>query len=268
MATIMIGDTRFPPQHVTSGSCGAATVSVPVRDAAIRLRNKLATLATQAKGFQFVDADATSLKLDRGTLTGPNGYSMRVEDILRHNGLDHVDGEARGSAPGMKPDAFQQAALGKVAFSGPEFPDHVSFSFIAHFAEVHIAPRMPRPRVVRMVSVVDCGRVLSRRTATSQVYGGLVWGIGAALSEASEVDPRYGGFLNNNIAEYQIAVNADVRNLQVEFIDEADAVFSGVGAKGVGEVASVAAAAAIGNAVHHATGRRIRHLPIRMEDLL
>jgi xanthine dehydrogenase YagR molybdenum-binding subunit len=267
-ATITIGDTQFPPQHVTSGSTGAATVSVPVRDAAIQLRNTLAMLATQARGSQFAHAEAMSLKLDGGALIDPDGHSEPVADILKHHGLDHVEGQARGSAPGMKPDAFQQAALGKVAFSGPEFPDYLAFSFIAHFAEVHIAPRMPRPRVVRMVSVVDCGRVLSRRTATSQLYGGLVWGIGAALSEASEVDPRYGGFLNNNIAEYQVAVNADVRNLQVEFIDEADTVFSSVGAKGVGEVACVGAAAAIANAVHHATGKRIRHLPIRMEDLI
>jgi xanthine dehydrogenase YagR molybdenum-binding subunit len=267
-ATITIGDTQFPPQHVTSGASGTATVSVPVRDAAIRVRNTLTMLATQAKGSKFAGADATSLKLDGGTLIGADGHSERVADILRHYGLDHVDGEARSSAPGMKPDALQQAALGKVAFSGPEFPDHVAFSFIAQFVEVHIAPRMPRPRVVRMVSAVDCGRVLSRRTATSQAYGGLVWGIGAALSEASEVDPRYGGFLNNNIAEYQVAVNADVRNLQVEFIDEADTVFSDVGAKGVGEVACVGAAAAIANAVHHATGKRIRHLPIRLDDLI
>src|SRR3984885_4339149 len=139
-ATITIGDTLFPPQHVTSGSCGAATVSVPVRDASVRLRNALAMLATQAKGPQFADAGATSVKLDGGTLIGPDGHSERIADILRHHGLDHVDGEAHGSAPGMKPDAFQQAALGKVAFSGPEFPDHVAFSFIAQFVEVHIAP--------------------------------------------------------------------------------------------------------------------------------
>lgn len=267
-ATITIGDTQFPPQHVTAGSCGAATVSVPVRDASISLRNALATLAIRAKGSPFTGTAATSLTLNNGVLVGPDGRGEPVGDILRRAGLDYIDGEAHGSAPGMKPDAFQQAALGKVAFSGPEFPEHVGFSFIAHFVEVHISPRMPRPRVVRMVSVVDCGRVLSRRTATSQVYGGLVWGIGAALSEASEVDPRFGGFLNNNIAEYQVAVNADVRNLQVEFIDEADSVFSGVGAKGVGEVASVGAAAAIANAVHHATAKRIRHLPIRMDDLV
>jgi xanthine dehydrogenase YagR molybdenum-binding subunit len=119
-----------------------------------------------------------------------------------------------------------------------------------------------------MVSVVDCGRVISRRTALSQVHGGLVWGIGATLSEASEVDSRFGGFVNNNIAEYQVAVNADVRQCEVEFIDEQDGSFNDIGAKGLGEVACVGAAGAIANAVYHATGIRVRRLPIRVEDLL
>lgn len=91
---------------------------------------------------------------------------------------------------------------GGIAFTGPEFPEFVAFSYIAHFVEVRIRPELPTPRVSRLVSVVDCGRVISRRTAYSQVYGGLIWGIEAALSEATEVDPRYGGFLNNNLAEY------------------------------------------------------------------
>jgi len=115
---------------------------------------------------------------------------------------------------------------------------------------------------------VDCGRVVSKRTATSQVYGGLVWGIGAALTEESEVDPRFGGFLNTNIAEYQVPVNGDVRHLEVEFIDEPDSQYNAVGAKGVGEVASVGAAGAIANAVFHATGKRVRDLPIRIEKLM
>ncbi len=102
----------------------------------------------------------------------------------------------------------------------------------------------------------------------SQVYGGVVWGIGAALSEASEVDPRFGGFLNNNIAEYQIAVNGDVREIEVDFVDESDDRFNAVGAKGVGEVACVGAAGAIANAIHHATGKRLRSLPMRLDDLL
>ena len=99
---------------------------------------------------------------------------------------------------------------GVVAIGGPEFPDFVTFSYIAHFVEVRVHPADSRARVSRIVTVADCGRVVSKRTASSQIYGGLVWGIGAALAEQSEVDPRFGGFLNTNIAEYAIPVNADI----------------------------------------------------------
>jgi xanthine dehydrogenase YagR molybdenum-binding subunit len=265
---ILIGDTIVPPQHVTAGSTGAATVSIPVAKAALRLRGTLAELAATNGRAAFAGADPTATRLRGGRLHLPNGESEGVANILASAGIAHVDGSANGTAPGMKPEAFVQAALGKVAFSGPEFPTHVSFSYIAHFVEIQVDPLVPRPRVTRMLSVADCGRVLSRRTAESQILGGQVWGIGAALTEASEVDPRFGGFLNNNIAEYQISVNADVRSLQVELLDAPDLTFSEIGAKGVGEVACVGVAGAIANAIYHATGKRMRHLPIRVEDLL
>lgn len=264
---ILIGDTSVPPQHVTSGSTGAATVSIPISKASANLRGALAELAAKAGSPTFAGVDPSSTRLRDGRLLLPSGESKGVAEILADAGVEYVDGEARGTGPGMSEDAYAQAALGKVAFFGPEFPDYVSFCYIAHFAEVQIDPLVPRPRVTRMLSVADCGRVLSRRTAESQMLGGLVWGIGAALSEASEVDSRFGGFLNNNIAEYQMAVNADVRQLEVELLDTPDLVFSAVGAKGVGEVACVGAAGAIANAVYHATGKRIRHLPIRIEDI-
>jgi xanthine dehydrogenase YagR molybdenum-binding subunit len=264
---ILIGDTSVPPQHVTSGSTGAATISIPISGAAVRMRGALATMAARSDSA-FAGADPASLRLRDGRLQLPSGKSESVSKIMAGAGVTYVDAMAQGTAPGMGQDAFTQAALGKVAFQGPEFPDHVSFSFIAHFVEVQVDTLVPRPRVTRMLSVADCGRVLSRRTAESQLLGGLVWGIGAALSEASEVDSRYGGFLNNNIAEYQVAVNADVRSLEVELLDTPDFGFSSVGAKGIGEVACVGAAGAIANAIYHATGKRIRHLPIRVDDLI
>ena len=153
---------------------------------------------------------------------------------------------------------MQQIQRGSIAFTR-QIPDFVAFSYIAHFAEVRIDPRLPTPRVARYVSVIDCGRVISRRTAMSQAYGGIIWEIESALSEASEVDPHYGGFLNNNLAEYAMAVNADIRDLDVSFIDEPDERLNALGAKGVGEVVSVGAIAAIANAIHHATGKRVRH---------
>jgi xanthine dehydrogenase YagR molybdenum-binding subunit len=265
---ILIGDTIVPPQHVTSGSTGAATVSIPIAKAASRLRGRLAELAAVHGRAAFAGVDPAATRLRGGRLHLPGGESEAVANILARAGIDHVDEAANGTAPGMKSEAFAQAALGKVAFFGPEFPTYVSFSYIAHFVEIQVDPLVPRPRVTRMLSVADFGRVLSRRTAESQMLGGQVWGIGAALTEASEVDPRFGGFLNNNIAEYQIAVNADVRSLEVELLDAPDLTFSEIGAKGVGEVACVGAAGAIANAIYHATGKRIRHLPIHVEDLI
>jgi xanthine dehydrogenase YagR molybdenum-binding subunit len=265
---LLIGDTIVPPQHVTSGATGAATISIPIAKASLRLRHTLAELAAKGGRAAFAGVDPALTRLRGGRLYPPNGEGASVADILAAARVHYVDGIANSAAPGMSQDAFKQAALGKVAFFGPEFPTHVSFSYIAHFAEVQIDPLVPRTRVTRMLSVADCGRVLSRRTAESQLLGGLVWGIGSALTEASEVDPRFGGFLNNNIAEYQIPVNADVRCLEVELLDTPDLAFSEIGAKGVGEVACVGATGAIANAIYHATGKRIRHLPIHVEDLI
>jgi xanthine dehydrogenase YagR molybdenum-binding subunit len=122
--------------------------------------------------------------------------------------------------------------------------------------------------VPRVVSVADCGRVMSPRTAASQVRGGVVWGIGATLREASEVDLRYGGFLNADLAEYVVPVNADIGSIEVEFIDKPDHRFNSAGAKGLGEVSMAGVAPAVANAIYHATGRRLRDLPIRIEHLL
>ena len=114
----------------------------------------------------------------------------------------------------------------------------------------------------RVVSVADCGRVISPRTAASQIRGGVVWGIGAALREASEVDPRYGGFLNADLAEYVVPVNADIGSIEVEFIDKPDFKFNSAGVKGLGEVRMVGVAPAIANALHP----RHRSSPARSAD--
>jgi len=186
----------------------------------------------------------------------------------KSSGKQEAVGKTDSLAPGQTPDAMAHALQGVVAAGGPEFPDFVTFSYIAHFVEVRINPRLPRARVSRVVSVVDCGRVVSRRTASSQIYGGIVWGIGAALTEQSEIDPRFGGFLNTNIAEYAIPVNADMGTFDVDFIDAPDLKFNPIGAKGLGEVASVGVAAAIVNAIYHATGKRVYDLPITIEKLM
>jgi xanthine dehydrogenase YagR molybdenum-binding subunit len=240
----LIGDTGAAPQHNTAGSWGTATAIPAAAQAADEMLAALHHL-------------------------NPDGDPRRSPDrILRDAGRPFLEVEMRRLPPGLPDAAFSRLSDGLLAIAGPDYPDFVSFSHIAHFVEVRVEPTTRRVRVPRVVSIADCGRVVSPRTARSQVIGGVVWGIGAALREVSEVDPRFGGFLNADLAEYVVPVNADIGVIEVDFIDTPDPRLNDVGVKGLGEVAMVGVAAAIANAVYHATGRRLRRLPIRVDDLL
>jgi xanthine dehydrogenase YagR molybdenum-binding subunit len=243
---IALGDTAAAPQHLTAGSWGTATALPPVVEAIERLKDDLRQHAGTAAA-QAPDAAAVAL--------------------LRASGRPFAEAQSRRRAPGQPEQVYGRLTGGLPAAAGPVYPDFVSFSFIAHFVEVRIEPTTRRIRVPRVVSVADCGTVVSPRTARSQVEGGVVWGIGAALRELSEVDPRHGGFLNADLAEYVLPVAADIGSIQVDFVGEPDLRFNALGAKGLGEVAMVGVAPAIVNAVFHATGKRLRRLPVMLEDL-
>jgi xanthine dehydrogenase YagR molybdenum-binding subunit len=243
VATV-IGDTRAGPQHMTAASWGTASAIPAAIEAADTMLKALA-------------------KLPPG---GPPGRTPA--QILKAAGRASLEVEAHKKGPGQDDAIYCRLATGQLSFAGPVYPDFVTFSYSAHFVEVRVEPTTRRVRIPRVVSVADCGRVISPRTAASQIRSGVVWGIGAALREASEVDPRYGGFLNADLAEYLVPVNADIGSIEVEFIDKPDPKFNSAGVKGLGEVCMVGVAPAIANAVYHATGRRQRNLPIRIEDLL
>ena len=182
----VIGDTRASPQHMTAGSWGTASAIPAAIEAADAMLKALAELS-------------------------PGGLAGRTPaEILKAAGRASLEVEVRTKAPGQPDAIYGRIAAGQLSFAGPVYPDYVTFSYIAHFVEVRVEPTTRRVRIPRVVSVVDCGRVISPRTAASQVRGGVVWGIGAALREASEVDPRYGGFLNADLAEYVVPVNADI----------------------------------------------------------
>jgi xanthine dehydrogenase YagR molybdenum-binding subunit len=240
----VVGDTRAAPQHLTAGSWGTASAIPTAIDAADAMLKALAELA-------------------HGDVAG-----RAPAQILKAAGRPSLEVEAQRKAPGQPDAIFARLRSGLPSIGGPVYGDYVTFSYIAHFVEVRIEPDTRRIRVPRVVSVADCGRVVSPRTAESQVRGGVVWGIGARLREVSEVDPRFGGFLNADLAEYVLPVNADIGSIEVEFIDKPDFTFNNAGAKGLGEVSMTGVAAAIANAVFHATGRRLRDLPIRIEHLL
>jgi xanthine dehydrogenase YagR molybdenum-binding subunit len=239
-----IGTTGASPQHLTAGSWGTATAVPAASEAADSMLKALS-------------------ELGQGDPAG-----RKPAELLKAARRPSLTVEIRRKAPGHPDQIFNRLASGLPSVIGPTYPEFVSFSYIAHFAEVRIEPRTRRIRVPRLVSVVDCGRVVSPRTARSQVYGGVVWGIGAALREGSEVDPRFGGFLNADIAEYVVPVNADIGSIEVDFIDKPDPRLNDVGVKGLGEVVMVGVAPAIANAIFHATGKRLRDLPIRIEHVL
>ncbi|MFF5470831.1 xanthine dehydrogenase family protein molybdopterin-binding subunit [Streptomyces achromogenes] len=237
----VLGDTRGVPQHLTAGSWGTATALTAVHAALRVLRARLG-----APG------------------TGPVDLAAAVAAA----GRPAVAAEAFTRGPGQPAEAGDRLRAGAAAPAGPVYPEFSAFSFVAHFAEVRVAAATGRVRVPRVVSVVDCGRVASPVTAAGQVRGGVVWGVGAALREGNVPDPVFGGFVHTDLAEYAVPVNADIGRVDVEFVDEPDVRLNAPGVKGLGEVAFVGVAAAVGNAVHHATGRRLRRLPIRREDLL
>ncbi|MFG1993966.1 xanthine dehydrogenase family protein molybdopterin-binding subunit [Actinoplanes sp. NPDC048988] len=169
---------------------------------------------------------------------------------------------------GLPEAMVERARTGLVTLAGPVYDSFVTFSYVAHFVEVRVEKGTRRIRVPRVVSVADCGAVASPVTAASQVRGAVTWGLGAALREHLEVDSRYGGFVNATLEEYPVSVNADIGQIDVDFIDKPDYQLNPVGVKGLGEVSMVGVAGAVSNAVFHATGRRIRKLPITLADLL
>jgi xanthine dehydrogenase YagR molybdenum-binding subunit len=241
--TVRLGELPGVPQHLTAGSWGTATAIPVAVEAARALRTELEKLA-------------------------PGNRQMVPAEALERIGKESVTVEVQRKAPGQSDGIFDQLRSDGLAIAGPEYPGFVTYSYVAHFVEVNIETTTRRIRVPRVVSVVDCGTVISPRTARSQLWGGVVWGLGAALREESEVDPRFGGFLNADIAEYAISVNADIHSIEVDFINKPDLHMNDIGAKGLGEVAMVGVAPAVGNAIYHATGRRLTKLPFRIEHLL
>jgi xanthine dehydrogenase YagR molybdenum-binding subunit len=150
----------------------------------------------------------------------------------------------------------------------PEDKAHARNTHAAIFAEVKVDEELGVIRVTRVVDAIAAGRILNLKTAHSQVMGGVVWGIGMALHEETLFDHQFGRVMNANIAEYHVPVNADVHDIKVIFVDEPDATVNPLGIKGLGEIGIVGVAAAIANAVYHATGKRVRDLPITLDKVV
>ena len=178
---------------------------------------------------------------------------MDLRPVLR--ALGQVVGDGRGIRP-------------TGTFPPKEKPTVSKHSFGAHFVEVTWRPEIARLRVSRVVSVIDAGRILNPLAARNQIEGSIVMGVGMALFEETDYDPRNGAPMNASLADYVVATNADAPAMEVHFLEYPDTSLNELGARGVGEIGLAGTAAAITNAVHHATGVRVRDLPLRLEQLI
>jgi xanthine dehydrogenase YagR molybdenum-binding subunit len=246
-----IGDSSLPSGALSGGSMLTASLIGPIDDAIAAAGKALIAEARSNGGTPFSAMDAKKLQFDRGRITDGNS-AIAFDEALRALKVKSVSGQGTGEG------TF--GAEGK-----PKFSSH---SFGAHFVEVTWQADIARLRVSRTVSVIDAGRVVNPLAARNQIEGAVVMGIGMALFEGTEYDARSGAPVNANLADYIVATNADVPTLDVHFIEYPDFNLNALGARGVGEIGLAGVAAALTNAIHHATGVRVRELPLKLESLL
>jgi xanthine dehydrogenase YagR molybdenum-binding subunit len=247
--TIKLGDSTLPQSPVEGGSWIAASVSNGIVTTSDAIREELLRLAKQMPNAPFAEALPAEVALEDGRLVSKQDHSreMSIADVMRHAGVDRIVQEK------------------STTFTDDGSQAHNTHSAI--FAEVKVDEQLGVIRVTRIVSAVAAGRILNTKTASSQIMGGVVWGIGMALHEETLIDHRFGRIMNANIAEYHVPVNADVHDIQIIFVDEPDDTVNPLGIKGLGEIGIVGVAAAVANAVYHATGKRVRDLPITLDKL-
>jgi xanthine dehydrogenase YagR molybdenum-binding subunit len=251
---VVLGDTSLPAGPVSGGSMMSASLVAPIQQAIAKAGEALVRLASEGPNAPFAGSDPAALRFAEGRIsaTGGNRPAMSFGAVLQAVGQPSVSGFGREAG----------------TFPPPEKPTHSKHSFGAHFVEVTWQAELARLRVSRVVSVIDAGRILNPLAARNQIEGSLVMGVGMALFEETDYDPRSGAPVNASLADYVVATNADTPKMDVHFIEYPDTHLNALGARGVGEIGLAGTAAAILNAVHHATGIRLRDLPMKLEQLM
>ncbi len=250
--TFELGKSDYPFGPVAGGSNSTATVGTALHELALLLHRALAEIAVKDARSPLYD-----MKPDAIAMVAPGRIGVKANgansdsysDILRRAGRDSIEVQSELKEPEENK---------KLAFQ----------SFGADFVEVKIDPVLPRVQVTRVVTVINCGRVVTFKPARSQILGGVIMGIGMALTESTEYDPQTGLPVIRNLADYHVATNADAPVIDVSFVGEPDFAFNPIGGRGIGEIGITGTAAAVANAVYHATGKRVRDLPITPDKLL
>jgi xanthine dehydrogenase YagR molybdenum-binding subunit len=250
--TARIGDSSLPMSPVEGGSWTAASAGSAVHVACNAVRGTLFKYARGMDASPLANAEIGRVAFRGGRMeliADPSRY-VTIQDAMRAGGVDRIEAEETAA-----PSRINQLR-------------YAAYTHSAIFAEVRVDEELGRVRVTRIVDAVAAGKILNPKTARSQILGGVVFGIGMALTEESMMDHNLGRFMNHNIAEYHVPVNADIHDIEVIFVEEHEDKINPLGVKGLGEIGIVGTAAAIANAVYHATGKRIRHLPITVDKII
>jgi len=250
--TFKLGDTDMPMAPLEGGSWTAASVGSAVKAVCEEIKERLFEMASDTESTSLAGADKGDLKIEQGYISLKNNPAARiaVTELMRVAGASNIS---------------------ESAASGPDPAAKKTHSFNSHaavFAEVKVDVDLGTVIVSRVVCAVAAGKILNPKTAGSQILGSVVWGISKALEEETVMDNNFGRFMNHSLAEYHVAVNKDINDIDIIFVEEHDDLVNPLGIKGVGEIGIIAVAPAIANAVFHATGVRVRDLPITMDKVL
>jgi xanthine dehydrogenase YagR molybdenum-binding subunit len=252
---VVLGDSSLPPGPLSGGSTATATVIPSIVDAVNAAIKVLLATAVAAPGSPYQGKDSATLALSAGRVHAKGeaaDQGVAFQDVLKMANIASANGEGKSGGLGSDTKAS-------------EYSTH---SFGAQFVEVEWDPGIARLRVSRVVSVIDGGRIINKKMATNQIAGAVVMGVGMGLFEKTIYDPRNGHAVNDNFADYIVPTSADLPEIDVTFLDIPDPMMGEYGARGIGEIGLAGIAPAITAAVYHATGVRVRELPVRIEDLL
>ena len=265
-----LGDTKLPKTPITGASRTVGSVGPAVRAAAEAARQQVVQMAITDRASPLHGYQEAEISVAEGHLyvTKDSSVKESYQDILTRHNLEVVEAYKETLPRDADQSDRQKIFSGLNALRGPIDSQYAMYVFGAYFVEVTINPVSGEIQISRVVGAIDAGRILNPKTATSQILGGLVMGIGMTLFEETNSDRNFACLANANLWEYYVPLNLHINNIETYFIDKPDPHTNPLGTKSVGEIGTVGISAAIANAVYHATGKRIRDLPLKLEKLL